>query len=360
VTEGIPPMLRAAIETSVATRWDLSRMMGATYNGRRDVYGVLGYDEVVTTNQYRDLYRRGGIAGRALDAVPKAVWRGDGELVEDQDVEVETEFEKAWFELNDRLKIWPTMQRLHILASLGSFSVLLIGGPGNLSDPLPKGNPKLLQYITPFGGGVENDSRNIKTSSSASLGSDVSVATYDDSVTSVRFGQPTSYQLKRTNFSAPELQRPVHWSRVIHVPAEGFLDDGVFGPPGLEGVWNYFQDLYKVVGAGAETSWLAGYPGMHLDADKDMTWGSAAEHDAEVAAMKEKAEAYRHQLTRWLQTRGVEVKMLQGKAVDFSSNANTLIQLIAGTRGIPTRILLRLKRIAPGWRRRPAIGPRGS
>ncbi len=141
------------------------------------------------------------------------------------------------------------------------------------------------------------------------------------------------------NTTSPELSKPVHWTRVIHVPAEGFLDDAVFGPPALKGVYNYFQDLYKVVGGGAETSWLAGYPGMHLDMDKDMSWSSPGEQEAQVAAMKEKAEAYKHQLTRWLQTRGVEVKMLQGKAVEFSSNGEFLLKLIAGTRGIPQRIL---------------------
>lgn len=338
--EQLPPGLRAAVESATIARLELSRLMGRTFNGRRDVYGVLGYDETITTEQYRDLYSRGGIAGRALDAVAKAVWRGDGELIEDQDVEKETAFEQAWFELNDRLKIWSTCQRLHILASCGSFAALLLGAVGDdWTQPLPKArSPKDLFYIQPFGGGVVNESRG-RTPSSTTLGSDAAVESFDEDVRSPRFGQPLTYRLRRTNVASPDLARPVHWTRVIHVPAEGFLEDEVFGPPGLEGVWNYFQDLFKVVGGGAETSWLAGYPGMHMDIDKDMSYSSPGEAEAQVAAMKEKAELYKHQLSRWLQTRGVEVKMLQGKPIDFSNNAKTLLSLIAGTRGIPVRIL---------------------
>ncbi len=340
LAELLPPMLRAAVESTTIARFELARMMGRSFNGRRDVYGVLGYDEDITTDQYRDLYKRGGIAGRALDAVAKAVWRGDGELVEDENPETETAFETEWYALNDRLKVWSTMQRLHILASLGSFSVLLLGAPGDWTQELPKATgPKDLKYIQPFGGGVQNESRGQRSSQAMTFGSDVSVDSYDENVKSPRFGQPIAYMLRRTDITSPELTRPVHWTRVIHVPSEGFLDDAVFGPPALEGVWNYFQDLYKVVGGGAETSWLAGYPGMHLDMDKDMEWSSPTDRDAQIEAMKVKAEEYKHQLTRWLQTRGVDVKMLQGKPIDFSANAKTLLSLIAGTRGIPQRIL---------------------
>ena len=345
LAESLPPELRLATESVVLARWQLSRQMGRGFQGARDYYGVLGYDEQISTEQYRDLYKRGGIAGACVDAIPKAVWRGDGELIEDQDVEVVTAFEQAWFDLNDRLKIWSTLQRAHILALLSSFSALLLGAPGDFTQELPRARgPQDLIYLQPFGGGVSNESRG--TQSQTTTGSDVSVALWDESGSSPRFGQPLAYNLRRTNIVSPELSRPVHWTRVLHIPAEGFLDDAVFGPPALEGVWNYFQDLLKVIGGGSETSWLAGNPGLHMNLDKDMTWPGqsateqAAAGQAIIDAMKAKADEYRHQLTRWLMTRGVEVTPLAGKAVDFSANADTLITLIAGTRGIPKRILV--------------------
>ena len=344
--EMLPPQLRAAVETAVFARLQVSRLMGRTHEGARDVNGVLGYDDVVTTQQYRDWYARGGIAGRCVDLIPKAVWQGDGELIEDQDPEVTTQFEQAWYDLNDKHQIWSTLQRAHIQAENCSFSVLLIGAGGDWTQELPRARvTKDLLYIEPFGGGVASDQTGARKATVAT-GADVMIAEWDENVRSERFGQPIAYRLKRTNFVSAEFEKPVHWTRVIHIPAEGFVDDKVFGPPALEGVWNYLQDLVKCVGGGSETSWLAGYPGMHMDIDKDMAWPGltpelqAANAQAQIDAMKAKAEEYKHQLTRWLMTRGVEVKMLQGKAVDFSANADTLITLIAGTRGIPKRILV--------------------
>src|SRR6185436_10518268 len=284
--EGLPAELRAATESIALARFQFARQIGMTHEGARDVYTVLGYDADITTEQYRDLYRRGGIAGRAVDAIAKAVWRGDGELVEDENVEVETEFEKTWFDMNDRLKVWSTLQRTHILASLSSFSVLLLGTGGDWTTELPKGRgQKDLLYIQPFGGGVTNEAvglRGQKTSQSITFGSDVMVASWEENVNSPRFGQPKTYNLRRTNVVTTELSKPVHWSRIIHVPSEGFLDDAVFGPPAIEGVWNYFQDLLKVVGGGSEMFWLGGNPDMHLNMDKDMTWPgtTAAEQEA--------------------------------------------------------------------------------
>ena len=47
----------------------------------------------------------------------------------------------------------------------------------------------------------------------------------------------------------------VHASRVIHV-AEDILDDEVYGIPRLEPLYNYLDDLLKVVGGSAEMFWL--------------------------------------------------------------------------------------------------------
>lgn len=347
--ESLPPNIRAAIETDTISRFQLARRMGMTFDGARDNYGVLGYDVTITAQQYRELYRRGGIAGRAVNALPKAVWRGDGELVEDKDPETQTQFEAEWFAMNDRFKVWSTCMRAHILASLGSFSVLLLGAAGDYTTELPQGSPVALGkpggliYLQPFGGGVLDSTRGTAQTNSAGattmFAADVTVASWEQDAGSPRFGQPLTYNLRRTNVVAPELSRPVHWTRCIHIPSEGFLDDAIYGPPALEGVWNYFCDLLKIVGGGGEASWLNMHPGMHMDLDKDVTFGSKEEAAAQVDAMKENALAYKHQLTRWLQTRGVTVTQLQANPTDFATNADTILKLIAGTRGIPLRIM---------------------
>lgn len=348
LAESLPHDLRVAAEVVALNEWRVrtSSRMGFTHDGARNVYSVLGYDQYISTEQFCDLYRRGGIAGRALDAIPKAVWRGDGELVEDLDVKTTTPFEQTFYDMNDRLKVWSTLLRCHILALRNSYSVMLLGVEGgDLSLPLPRARNGVasLVYLRPYGGSAYDEKLTQATNGTGNL---VTVAEWDEDNASPRYGQPKTYYLRSLKDGTKTSSKPVHYTRVVHFPAEGFLDDAVFGPPALEGCWNNFVDLYKCVGGGAETSWLAGNPGMQMDVDPNATWPGATvkeqqeNADKGLAEMRAKAEDYRHQLTRWLFTKNVKVTTLQGKTVDFSANASTLIQLIAGTRGIPVRILI--------------------
>jgi hypothetical protein len=335
-TATLPESLLRAAETNILfERAALSRVLGMTFGDKRDVYGVLGYKGTITASEYRAKYARGGIAGRVVDAKPKAVWRGVGDLYEDEDPEKHTPFEEAWTTLNKTLNIWSTLQRAHILASLGSFSVILIGAAGDLSTELPRStNAKGIFYLTPFGGGVVNNTRG--AGGADILGADVTIKDWDKNSTSPRFGQPLTYQLKRTNIDTPDTQRPVHWSRMVHIPAEGFLDDAIYGPPTLESVWNYLDDLDKVVGGGAEAFWLRANQGIQLDVDKKMDLAAA---QASLEELKKQAEMYEHQMTRMLRTRGVNVNTLGSDVADFKNPADVILTLIAGTAGIPKRIL---------------------
>jgi hypothetical protein len=320
--DGEASLRSAAIATnSIASqRLEFLRYIGLTFSGKRDTWNVLGYPRKILPEEYPEAYRRGGVAARVVNILPKATWRGEGELVEDENPDISTEFERVFDRLNQRLKIWPTFQRLDILAAQGRYAVLLIGAKGSsiLSEELKPGRPESLLYLTPF------------------KETDASVQTWVTDIQSPRFGLPETYQLKQVDVTSPELQKPVHWSRIVHVPSEGFLDNEVYGPPALESVWNYLLDLDKVVGGGAEAFWLRANQGLHLDIAKDMDLPNTS--DA-IAALKEQAEDYKHQLTRWLRTRGVEAKVLGSDVADFKNPADVLMTLIAGTRGIPKRIL---------------------
>ena len=336
--EGNADEFRAAAN-ALADRLVWAKMLGMTHAGKRDVYGVLGYDELITAKQYRDRYARGGIAGRVIDALAKAAWRGDGDLFEDEDPEVETPFEKDWDALNEQHDVWSTLCRAHIQASLASFSVILIGAVGRLDTPLPKGKPGAVLYVKPFGGGIVNPQQPRASTASGAVDADVIVDKWDEDSESPRFGKPLTYLLKRTNFITPGEDRPVHWTRMVHVPAIGFLDDDIYGPPGLEDVWNYLIDLDKVVGGGAEAFWLRANQGTHLNVDKKMTFANAGDREAELARLAEQADKYAHQQTRMLRTTGVDVKALGSDVADFKNPMDALVTLIAGTKGIPKRIL---------------------
>lgn len=319
--------------TALIQRLQYARAAGISlggFGGLRDLQEILGYEDIITPEMYRRRYNRGGIAGRCVDALPKATWRGGGELIEDDNPRVYTAFEKAWATLDIRLKVWANLQRVDILAGLGRYAVLLLGAPGELDTPLPKGKAERLVYLTPFS---EEDAK---------------ILEWDTDIHSPRFGMPLSYQLTKmaansalvTNyvsyapvFMSSALTKPVHWTRVIHI-AEGILDNEVFGRPTLERVWNLLNDLDKVTGGGAEAFWLRANQGMQLDIDKDMNLSAE-----EKKNLQDQADEYQHQIRRMLRTRGVDVKMLGSDTANFANPADSVITQIAGALGIPKRIL---------------------
>ena len=326
--------MRAAADNIVLDRLVLARMLGMTHQGKRNTYQIFGYDDNITAQQYRERYARGGIAARVVNAKPKAVWRGDGTIYEDEDPEV-TAFEKEWKELNTRHAAWSTCKRAHILASLSSFSVLLIGAQGNLDTELPRGRPGQILYLQPFGGGVV--APNAQRGAVEGAGADVVVQEWDEDTRSPRFGFPTKYQVRRTSTSSRNELRSVHWTRVIHIPASGFLDDAVYGPPALEAVWNYLLDLDKVVGGGSEAFWLRATKITQFDIDKKMALEEAKDS---LPALKEQVEKIEHNLSRYIRTRGVNINEVGSDVADFKNQAMALVTLIAGTSEIPMRILV--------------------
>jgi hypothetical protein len=321
-----------SLTTALLERYQFMRQAGISFNGSRDMYEVLGYPRILSVKEYRDRYARGGISKRIVEAYPKATWRGGVKLQEDEDPKVTTAFEKDWEDLEKRLKIWTMLQRADTLAGLSTYSILLIGAPGDYDQPLPKGKPGQILFLTAFAGGGGPGLTQGASSSANYV--DATIQEFDQDVTSPRFGLPTRYQLRRLDLVSPQFQKPVHWSRVIHI-AEGLLDNEVYGIPVLENIWNLLDDLDKVTGGGAEAFWLRANQGLHLNVDKD-----AALSDPEKAAIKEQAEEYQHQMRRILQTRKVEVTPLGSDVAQFGPQADAILTQIAGSKGIPKRILM--------------------
>lgn len=314
-------------------RW--ARSIGFSFGGQRDIYKVLGYEEIITIAQYRQAYRRGGISKRIVDVFPNATWRGKMEIVEDENPEVTTPFEKAWEDLDTKFQLQSKLRRVDKLSLLSTYAVLLIGAPGSLEEELPKGSAKQLLYFAPYLGGggpptnVSTAQRNVAINAAEA---DASIAEYDTDPKSPRFGQPKFYAIRTAN---PEIGRRVHWTRVIHI-AEDVLENEVEGPPALEAVWNLLDDLMKVTGGGAEAFWLRANQGMHINIDKDLPLADA---EAEKKALAEQAELYKHQLQRWMRTRGVDVEPMGSDVANFQNPADAILTQIAGTKGIPKRIL---------------------
>jgi uncharacterized protein len=322
--------------SALLERWQFLRQAGVTFKGKRDTYEIFGYQRDITNKDYRDRYARGDIATRIVECYPKATWRDGARIQEDEDPKVTTDFEQAWITLNSRLGVWATFERTNILARLSQYAILLIGTKdGELSDPLPRGtSADDVIYLSPFAGGGGPGKRS--TSGSAAF-VDVTIATYVEDPRDPRFGLPLTYQLSRIDVSSPLLQKPVHWSRVVHV-AEGLLDDEIYGQPCLENIWNRLDDWDKVMGGGAEAFFQRANAGLNLNLDKDVAIATQPNPAAEQA-LKDEFDEYSNNITRLLKTRGMEVKQLGSDVADFSRSADAIITAIAGAKGIPKRIL---------------------
>lgn len=316
---------RTSMASAVVERIQWLREHGISFGGDRDLYAALGYERKLTAKNYKERYARGGIAGRIVDAYPNATWRRDdtiiSEVFEEDDPDTITEFERAWQDLQRRLKIWSMFQRVDKLSGQGRYAVLLLGAPGVLTTELPKGKPESLMYLAAFSE------------------EDAGIETYETNSNSERFGLPVTYTLKRADLSTTGVSKQgglsvsVHWTRVIHV-AENLQDNDIFGKPRLERVWNLIDDLEKVTGGGAEAFWLRANQGMQINIDKD------AEFEPEdEAALAAEVDEYAHNQRRVMRTRAVDVKTLGSDVADFLNPADAIITQIAGALAIPKRIL---------------------
>ena len=312
-------MIRSLVaETDMGSRAALAALSGLSFGGVRDLYATLGYDRVLNPQKLRARYDRGGIAARIVEAYPKATWRGGAELIEDEDPEITTMFEEEWTALDERLHVWPALQRADILAGLGPFSLVLIGAAGELNTELPKlrGQEAVL-YLTPYGP------------------SEVEVDTYVEDFQDPRFGLPLTYALNRAGQRGRAARNLVHWTRVVHA-ADNLLDDRVCGNPLLHRVWNLLDDLDKVVGGGSEAYWRRVHQGTILNV-KD---GVKAIADQELKKLKDETDEFIHGMKRFLTLRGVEMEQMGSDVSNFNQQVESIISLVSGATGIPQRILL--------------------
>lgn len=324
-----PRLLAAA--SALVERVGLARKWGLSFDGLRDLQQALGYfkDRELTTELYKSFYERGDIAERLIEAFPLATW-GDGvDIVEDPDPGIETEFEKAWIELSDRLELWSIVIQADIMAGLGAkgYSVIFIGAEGESEVELTKYTkpvPDSVLYLKPL------------------YDIEAKIDKYNVNTKSPRFGLPEVYEIDLgmpDGQSAPAgyiSKRKVHWSRIIHI-AEGGLGNKVIGKPRLKSVINRLQDKEKLVGGGSEAAWNRMDPGQQWAIDKDYAASLTPEDEQNLV---DTFEDVTHGLKRKFRTVGVDIKELASSVSNFGSNVDITVKLMGGGKGIPWRQLI--------------------
>ena len=310
------------VNNDLLNRIDLAARVRTTHQGDRDMYEVLGYQNNPKTLDYVSRFHRQDISMRIVSAYPEACWRSSPKVTDDLESEDETEFDKIWSELSDRLKIFYYLVKLDKLANLGEYSTLLIGinDGRNLDQEAGKINdPGDITYLRPF--------------------SDVNseIKSYVMDPRDPRFGLPESYQVTMGGLSGgissmPRRTHVVHHSRILHI-AEGTLENDVLGVPRLKPVLNRLVDLEKVVGGSSEIFWINGRGGLHANADKDTNLKNPEK-------VSEQIDDYIHKLSRVLRTKGMDVKPLEMSVPNPKDHVSVILDLISGATGIPKRILV--------------------
>ena len=311
---------------------------------RRDIDAECGYPkpEEMDADMFLKMYEREGLAARVVEVEPLESWKGQPQIVEDEDPETETAFEVAWKGLDKSLggefnwykddearssNIWEALRRADIVSGIGHYGVILLGFDDGkeLSEPVEPSEGMTLLYIT------------VLDEKLAAIGS------WETDESSPRFMHPTSYDVtlntetvgKPSAVSGTTKTHKVHWSRIIHV-ADGIRTDKHFGTPRMRPVLNRLYDARKVYGASGEGYWRAAFPGLSIETHPSL--GGDVKVDADQT--RDQIQRYTNTLQRFLILSGMSAKSLAPQVTDPNNQLEAIIDLICITKGIPKRIFV--------------------
>jgi len=320
-----------AIANEITSRTDL---FNKTIDERRDIDDECGYPKVITTEQYRKMYDREGIATRIVNLYPEESWSQDPVVVEDESAKP-TEFEKSWVELERELQIYSYMFRGDGLSGIGRFGIILLGFDDNkpLHEPVEGmdeegeqvGNPKHgIMYLRAF------DESYVKIKST------------QKDITNKRYGLPTYYSITFENETSSSSKSSkagnesvIHWSRIIHI-ADNKESSEVFGTPRMKALFNRLYDIRKISGGSGEMFWKGGFPGFIFSMDPKARTLSTTEKNT----LEDTIASWSNGLQRYARLQGVEVKGLEPQVADPKNHIDVQLEIIAIAMGVPKRILM--------------------
>lgn len=327
--------VRGLVENASLMR---STLLNKLIDSRRDIDQECGYPKKLTTQHYKLMYDREGIASRSVRILPEESWAQDPEVYETEDPS-ETAFEKAWKDLDDQKHLLSYLSKIDELSGVGQFGVLLLGLDDGLDLDQPvegidergekTGNVKRqLMFLRPFDESL------------------VVVKALETDSSNPRFGLPLFYSVtfdsvakSRTDtgeISATGSQEQrVHWSRVLHV-ADNRESSEVYGVPRMQRLFNRLYDIRKIAGGSGEMFWKGGFPGYSFEMDsnaKPLT-------TTQKKRLRDELAAYADGLQRYLTLQGVSAKSLSSQVEDPRAHLEVQLDLIAISLGIPKRVFL--------------------
>lgn len=309
---------------SLISRSSMASALGQSFNGRRDLYETVGWKKELVFTDYLNMYERNGIAARLVDLTADETWRKfpvlhDGNDADDyQD---STPFLKEWLDVVETHDLQSKFHELDIALGISRYAIMVIGVQGEDG----------MDYQKPLG--AEKEGRAISWIRVLDEGQ-VTMTNPVNEPFSPRYGLPDMYGCQ---FEKDGVSVPVHHSRVVHF-TRGRGRSNQYGVPGLQKVFNYLQDLEKVVGSSSEAFWqhirrtiaLIAREGFNLPEQ-----GTPA-----YTKLENEIEEFEHQMRLVLKLRNMDVQDLSSSAVDGRGQGDLLFSVIAGTWGTPQRILV--------------------
>lgn len=322
--------------SSLSTPSDLSSRYGRTFDGERDVWESLGYDEQPEFEDLEKKFRRNDIAGRIVSLPANDAWKTPPEAFDGEDGD-ETPFSGTVNEWLER-EFTGVARRADIASGIGEYGLVFFG----FADANPDENEPFAREVQP--GGLPSDPReaiafyevfNQGDVVDWDLGRDLGADESDPF-----FNRPVEYELEFGDEQASgdaddTATRIVHRSRLIHIPASEPIFNPLKGEPRLLNVYNRLEDLEKSVGSAAEAQWHGADRKFQFDIrDEFADLGSDEldEFDDEVKRLV-------HDLQPYIKTSGMDVNVIGGEDIDPSGVVDELKALIAGGTGIPQRKL---------------------
>lgn len=352
----------ALVNNAVIMRRQLMQMFG---DKRRNIEQECGYTapENRTSEDYRKLFDAEPVAARVVIVFPSECWQVCPWMYEDEDLENETEFEKAWDELGRQVSgiglyrgeegnpIWEYLERADVLSGIGQYGVIILGVDDGkaLDEPLdlieldklksesPRENvenakPRKLLYLTVL------DER------------DAPVSAWEQDSNSPRFMRPTYYTITINNSNnsnlAPGDDNPsrtavvrtikVHWTRVVHIADNLQAGSESLGTPRMQQVYNRLYDLHKLYGGSAEMFWKGAFPGLSFETHPQL--GGQVKIDKRDA--RSQYEKYINGLDRAFMIPGLEVKSLAPQVADPTAHIDAELEAICIMIGCPKRVFL--------------------
>lgn len=294
---------------------------------RRDYDQEFGYPQTPSIEDYDELYRYHGIARRAVQIIPEECWKQFPKIYETEDAG-QTEFEKAWKELDRRLGLFASMYRADVLSGIGSFGIILLGFSGSSDLGTPAPSDAELLYLRVFDQTVVN------------------VATKDTNVNSPRYGLPETYTVTfkeptgvgETNTVKDLSTKTVHWTRVVHLADNRRMSE-IYGQSRLQPVFHRLIDLKKLYGGSAEMFWQGAFPGLSLEIPPELLQSQGA-ITIDTEAVKQELQNYINGLQRWISLTGLTAKSLSPQVADPMNHIEAQVKAVASTLGVPYRIFL--------------------